>query len=360
MAYHFELPAFTALTRNQRLALEENEAIALSGGPGTGKTVVSLWRHIRNYELNNIQSLLLTYTKTLEHYLIETAKRQDITASENIGRTYCWLSKCPDNRVETTHFDEIIIDEAQDVALKKYQIIKNRAGMVSYGADEAQSLYCPDCSTIVELRGLFPDNEEYELAQNFRNSKEILLFTKAVFHDLDIKELESAPLKGRKPYLQELGWDDFEDNVINEIIEITEDFPEPTHNIGVLLPFEKDVDKYFDLLSDKITCSKYHNKMAEFEELERIHVTTFKSAKGLEFDTVILPRFDSYKWFIANEKLPIAENDYYVALTRAKLNLFLLCKNSVNIYNSDTYNTAKSETGNNYSNIENVSDDLPF
>ena len=42
MAYNFELPTFTDLTPNQRLALEETDAIALTGGPGTGKTVVSL------------------------------------------------------------------------------------------------------------------------------------------------------------------------------------------------------------------------------------------------------------------------------------------------------------------------------
>lgn len=353
MAYHFELPAFTALTRNQRLALEENDAIALTGGPGTGKTVVSLWRHIRNYELNNIQSLLLTYTKTLEYYLKQTAKIQDVDASNNVNRTLRWTNNPNGN------FEEIIIDEAQDVALNRYEIIKNHADMVSYGADEAQSLYCPDCSSIDELRGLFPDNEEYELAQNFRNSKEILLFTKAVFHDLYIKEIDSAPIKGRKPYLQELGWDDFEENVINEIIEITEDFADATHNIGILLPSETQVRKYYDLLSNRITCSKYYSNMRNFETLERIHITTFKSAKGLEFDTVILPGFDSYEWFINNAD-NFSENDYYVALTRAKLNLYLLCKNSVNIYNSETYNTDKSETGNNYSNIEEVGDDLPF
>lgn len=353
MAYHFELPAFTALTRNQRLALEENDAIALTGGPGTGKTVVSLWRHIRNYELNNIQSLLLTYTKTLEYYLKQTARIQDEDASNNVNRTLRWTNNPNKN------YEEIIIDEAQDVALNRYEIIKNHADMVSYGADEAQSLYCPDCSSIDELRGLFPDNEEYELAQNFRNSKEILLFTKAVFPDLYIMEIDSAPLKGRKPYLQELGWDDFEENVINEIIEITEDFADSTHNIGILLPSENQVRKYYDLLSDKIKCSRYYSNMPNFETLERIHITTFKSAKGLEFDTVVLPGFDSYNYFIDTYD-NFSDNDYYVALTRAKINLYLLCKNSVNFHNSDTYNTEISEAGSNYSSIEDVSDDLPF
>ena len=47
MGYYFELPIFGDLTTNQKLALEEDEAIALSGGPGTGKSVVALLRVVR-------------------------------------------------------------------------------------------------------------------------------------------------------------------------------------------------------------------------------------------------------------------------------------------------------------------------
>lgn len=332
MAYYFELPQFTALTTNQRLALEEDEAIALTGGPGTGKTVVSLWRHIRNHELHNINSLLLTYTKTLEFYLKETAKVHDSDAAKNIDRTYRWTNN------PTGTFDEIIIDEAQDVELSYYNKIKNHTSIVSYGADENQSLYFPNSCTVNQLSELFPNNEKYELARNFRNSKEILLFTKAVFPNLFINEIDSAPESGRKPFVQDLGWSNFEENVIEEIIEITEDFDDTTHNIGILLPSEKQVDKYFDLLNTQITCSKYHNRMDAFESLERIHITTYKSAKGLEFDTVILPGFESYEWFINNAKY-FSEKDYYVALTRAKINLYLLCKNEIDIFDSSTYDS---------------------
>ena len=66
MAYFFKLPSITDLTIGQQSALNEPKAIAISGGPGTGKSVVSLWRHIRNYGTGTKKSLLLTYTKTLE------------------------------------------------------------------------------------------------------------------------------------------------------------------------------------------------------------------------------------------------------------------------------------------------------
>ena len=65
--YYFNLPLITALTTAQQAALNETEQIALSGGPGTGKSVVSMWRHISNYRQGN-RSLLLTYTTTLKRF----------------------------------------------------------------------------------------------------------------------------------------------------------------------------------------------------------------------------------------------------------------------------------------------------
>ena len=74
-----------------------------------------------------------------------------------------------------------------------------------------------------------------------------------------------------------------------------------------------------------------------------MHICSFKSAKGLEFDTVIIPKF---------EFIDVASNnqlkEYYVAMTRAKINLILLTKLDANdiiklknidsrIYNKTTY-----------------------
>lgn len=338
MGYYFNLPPFTKLTSNQRLALEEENAIALSGGPGTGKTVVSLWRHIRNYELEQKNSLLLTYTKTLENYLRITAERQNKDAAANINRTFWWTT----HKAAGTMFDEIIVDEAQDVKIEKYITINAHAKQVCYGADKAQSVYLKKKEVedlLKELKRLFPDNEEYELTKNYRNSNEILLFTKSVFPKkaISIDEIESASSTGIKPMVSVLGWDNFEEAAIKIIIEIVHQYPDETHNIGILVPTVSMVNNYYGSLTNSITCSMFVNEMDEFDTLKRVHVTTFKSAKGLEFNTVIIPNFDNYKWFIAHLD-NFSESDYYVALTRAKRNLFLLCKNELDIID-DTFTT---------------------
>ena len=57
--------------------------------------------------------------------------------------------------------------------------------------------------------------------------------------------------------------------------------------------------------------------------IKNIHVTTFKSVKGLEFDTVIIPNFDLFQINLDGLNT-VTENDYYVALTRTRRNLYLI------------------------------------
>ena len=47
--YYFSLPPFDNLSESQNQAVIDDNAIALSGGPGTGKSVVSIFRHILNH-----------------------------------------------------------------------------------------------------------------------------------------------------------------------------------------------------------------------------------------------------------------------------------------------------------------------
>lgn len=147
MPYYFNLPALNELTLNQRSALNEQSAIALQGGPGTGKSVVSLYRHITNHQ-NYRSSLLLTYTTTLKLYLAACCRGQSVQAAGSVGTTY--KKTYPWGDGGAPHYGEIIIDEAQDVDMDRYRIIKSHADRVSYGADESQSLF-DNGSTCAEL-----------------------------------------------------------------------------------------------------------------------------------------------------------------------------------------------------------------
>lgn len=340
MAYYFNLPKETQLTPDQRSAVNEANPLALSGGPGTGKSVVSLWRHIRNHE-RGIDSLLLTYTKSLEHYLKLSASTINKNAGINVGRTYKWV-----NKRQKPYYDEIIIDEGQDVRASNYRVIQNHCNRLSYGADERQSVYLSD-EELKDVIKWFKDNcsnnNQYDLIANFRNSKEILLFVKSIFTDFMIPRnvINSATETGLKPVVHINGWD--EDDELEYIVDVIDEYHSSTANIGVLVPSVNQVESYYNRIKEAVdgrNVSKYHNQMNDFETLENIHVTTFKSSKGLEFDTVIIPGFDSFDFFV-NGDYNYSENDYYVACTRTKRNLFLICKNNPRKGDSNTYNLTR-------------------
>lgn len=189
---------------------------------------------------------------------------------------------------------------------------------------------------------MFPTNEEYTMYKNFRNSREILEFTRSVFPHILIPQesLNQAKQTGLKPIMKITGWD--ADEELESIMSIINDFEGDTHNIGILAPSQNDVTKYFNLVKSKlaanIECTKYEGEMEEFNGLSGIHITTFKSSKGTEFDTVIIPNFDRFDWLIANTTT-ITERDYYVAFTRTKTNLFLICKKNPKKGNIGTFET---------------------
>ncbi len=339
MPYYFNLPIITQLTNHQQAALDETKPIALGGGPGTGKSVVCLWRHIRNYATGTKKSLLLTYTRTLEHYLRQSAFDKNQEASVNINRTNEWTGQNFNRR----NYDEIIIDEGQDVFIDRYEIIKNYSETISYGADQFQSLFLSK-EQLTELFSWFRqnfNNEEFTLIENFRNSKEILEFTRSVFPDILIPQntINQARVTGVKPILKILGNND--ERELESIMSIIDDFASYTHNIGILVPSQNMVNSYFERINNRLEwsqeCSKFQAEMGDFQGLSGIHITTYKSSKGTEFDTVIMPNFDSFDFMIKDPKIPVTENDYYVAITRAKTNLFLICRNNPNMGYFNTF-----------------------
>lgn len=336
MPYYFRLPLITELTINQQAALNEVGAIAISGGPGTGKSVVSLWRHIRNYDSGLRRSLLLTYTKTLERYLAASASGENDEAGAAINRTMRWTYG---NHQQ--NYDEIIVDEAQDVLSDRYAVIRNHAGMVSYSADDQQIVFPQHATNEAVLRGIFPNNDPYELFENFRNSYEIMQFVRSLFPNrmipqTTINHLLQTNRRGNRPNFLVTGNDDEKQS--ESIIEIINQFRDDTHNIAILVPLQKHVDQYSSLLSDaEIQHSSFKNEDGQLNEIDNVHVTTFKSSKGTEFDTVIIPDFQKYRWNIQNLTIAnITENDYYVAITRARRNLYLISASVLPFINQNT------------------------
>jgi DNA helicase IV len=321
MAFYFRLPLITDLTIEQQAVLSEPGSIAVSGGPGTGKSVIALWRHIRNHSTGKRKSLLLTYTKSLEAYLKASAKSENTSAGNCVSRTLYWTYNHAQNSRGV--YDEIIIDEAQDVDRAKYETINRVTPMVSYSADDNQMLFRGSGISENELRSLFNRNNPYSLQANFRNTNEIVHFVRSMF---TTRLISAGNTSGPKPsVICSNGDDSVQVKIVKDIIQ---EFGSSTHNIAILLPLQGQVVEWYEILkSSGITCSKFINKDGDVGTIENVHVTTFKSAKGLEFDTVILPDFNKYQHNLAHLSV-VNENDYYVVFTRARRNLMLIDNSS--------------------------------
>ena len=93
-------------------------------------------------------------------------------------------------------------------------------------------------------------------------------------------------------------------------------------SIGVLCATTEEVDNIHTTLGGWCKkLSKYHSKIRPKPstiKLERCIVTTYKSAKGLEFDTVILPNVNHPRL-----QRKDVRSELYVACTRARGKLFL-------------------------------------
>jgi|GEM_PF-868751 len=313
MAYYFRLPVLTDLTIEQQAVLNEPNAIAVSGGPGTGKSVVSLWRHIQNHGMGRRHSLLLTYTVSLESYLTSSASSENTSAGYNVNRTYWWTTN-----EATDEYDEIIIDEAQDVRKSRYEQISGLTSMVSYSADDNQILYPDRATSEAQLQELF-NNHSFTLHANYRNTNEVVRFVRSLFPNTIISNGQSS---GPKPQL--ICSDGINENQTQIIKDVIDTFQSNTHNIAVLVPLENHVRYWHsELQNSGYTCSMYVNTEEEIKIIENIHITTFKSCKGLEFDTVIIPNFNRYQHFIETLNV-VSEKDYYVVFTRTRRNLILI------------------------------------
>lgn len=335
MAYKFNLPLDSQLTREQRGALYETEPLAIQGGPGTGKSVVSLKRHINNIKEDK-GSQLVTYTRTLAKFLEQSCR----SAGHSKAAQYVDTALSFRGRVN----GEIIIDEAQDLPSDVLERLKSNSESITFGADDRQQLYPDSGCNINELKEIFPNTENVLLEQNFRNSFAIMNFVKFLFPEKAIPQDMLDELKsednGNKPTLVKYSARG-RDNEIAAEIQILRDILSRSYstesNTAILVPFESSVDQYYEIVKEFVpNSSKYHNNMSNIDVIENLHVTTFKSSKGLEFDTVIIPNFGSYKYLIDNYKYPITEADYFVGLTRAKTMLYLLSNGTIPVPN-DTY-----------------------
>jgi len=303
--FRFNLPTLGQLTPEQQIALMSNEPILVSGGPGSGKTVVSVRRLLRLRQ-GNQRVKLFTFNRTL------MAAIRGLARSENFEPTivdsfYDWYYSntngifANDNAQQISQrftnysqanggrFAEVLIDEAQDFEHRIVQSLNALASRVSCGADRDQdirNIYGNNAEEQIGaiLRG-FENFQEQLLGSNFRNTREIFAFARKFVPNNPRPNrinLETLPV-GDKPEL----YDHLNHNQQLEKIKDIVSLNQANSNIGILVHYNNEVDRIRNYFSDnQISHSYYYKGMNRNDQIETENnlqtpfITTFASCKG--------------------------------------------------------------------------------
>jgi len=249
-------------------------------------------------------------------------------------------------------FDELFFDEGQDLPAAVYANAFILSETVSVGADRAQNYqghYRADEAEDEIYAQLKKNNEDTAwqiLASNFRNTREIFeLAKKFVPGDPRVQRMQTAHLRsGNAPEFRIGLTKQQQLDTILRIIEANQ-----ASNIGILVHFANEIpaikafliqhnyscgvdaapDKSFSYYSHRI---EYADETVLMDKVSSPFITTFDSCKGLEFDVVIMPFFEESP--AATTKLTdsgrvyVTANHYYVAVTRARNEIYILSSNS--------------------------------
>ena len=348
--FQFYLPSLEEMRGSQegldmiQVIDDDNFSTALTTGcPGSGKTTVAVYRLARlinqkaNVRFVTYQNMLVLAIKNLikgqgfgddrvttfnKWYYRQTGIFFDTNNPPTSQEIVVQFENINNNDLE-----EILIDEGQDLPHCVFEAIPKYARRCFVGADNGQKVH--KYGTRQELieesfQKNFPAYKRFVLHRNFRNTYETYRFARQFMPTANLvawdttilDELERKNRRGLKPtvitYNDKKARDEHLETTLNNA----------GGNVAILCPLavphplgEASVDQVYKLITEMgIQATKYKNGDPIPQNIERYVVTTFISSKGMEFDTVIIPRI--------NFRKNISE-EWYVACTRAKSEIFI-------------------------------------
>lgn len=341
------LPTYQELSREQdtitNLPLRGRHVVV--GPPGTGKTVVALYR-AELWRKAKQDSLFLVYNQTLNQYLnfaIQEKKLEDQTDTyyswfcswyrKNIGGSvpqhaaydYDWsaiLTAIGRKGRSLERIQNIIIDEGQDFPNQFYTVLDMMAENITVFADENQRITRTN-STVQEIKKALLVDKTHKLTRNYRNTRPIAEFAAQFYAGQRSGVAELPTRNGPLPYIL------MNQNLEGQITMIAQ-YAAANRNkqIGV---FVKDNTKQYRIFqgllerSPGIPVQMYQSRGTKYKKVDfrsdGVFVLCYPSTKGLEFDTVFHP--DPQEWRTDGNP-DIDKMKLYVLASRARNELVIM------------------------------------
>lgn len=352
-----KLPKWEELSRDEQVPIVNlplNGNYVVVGGPGTGKTILALYRASRWRKISeNTDSEIsfLIFNKTLKQYIQDSIDKMELEDSQ-VKTWHSWIynfyrdhtrQRCPEISKWNPDWDKIendlgevlkskpieylILDEAQDFPPKLLNILACASKSATIFGDSQQALQNARSTTDDFTSAFNAGRKVHYLNQNYRNTKEISDLAH-IFYTGDETDIPARPRRvGQKPRLTKCT--NFE-----EVTSIIANFSNnnPALNIGVLVPNCSDstskIIRYFNSIGAKskgkvqkyISGQKIGQDIFSFDD-DGVKILSYNTMKGLEFDAVFMVEIDDSFFIVEND---IKNKAIYVGATRAKDSLTFL------------------------------------
>jgi superfamily I DNA/RNA helicase len=341
-----KLPSYQDLSKEQDQIndLPLDESYLVVGPPGTGKTVMALYRAKMLHNQGKAVSVLM-HSRLLSQYTRDAAK--ELGVDGNVTTFHRWFfgfwmgefRKCypqvrkfePDwttilqqlnlKPPPPGSLEHLLVDEAQDMAPGFYLIARRICCAMTAFADENQRITATN-STLDKIKAHAGLDKVHRLTRNYRNTKEIAALASKFFTGLPSGIADAPTRSGNVPVMsrhKDLGeWAQF-------LVRY-----EKAHNdldIGVFVPDIRTRSAVARALEarTKVPIQVFKGgKGAKAEQLSfgepGIKLLCYASAKGLEFDTVFLPELQTCALDIGSPEFKML---FFVLISRARTELYL-------------------------------------
>lgn len=344
------LPKYEELSKEQQhiFDLRLDESHIVTGPPGSGKTIMAIYRAEMFHRQIREPTTLLMYSRLLSSYSKAAVKALDIESvvhnyhawfrnwfQETYGRAapqegqygFNWhacfeiIVKSPPPPRLRSH---LVIDEGQDMPKEFYAILRMISRTMTVFADENQQI-TDDRSTIDEIRGTTGITSTAHLNRNFRNTRAIAAVAACFYTGAGAApaELRDDALDGDLPVLEA---DKDLPATVTRLVNY-----EKAHSrqqIGVFVPYASQLKRLYNRLQEKTKNPPQiylatNMGMREAIDFTRpgIKLVSYVSAKGLEFDAVFLPELQANR---ADPRSVSFRMSMYVMASRASSELYFL------------------------------------
>lgn len=326
----------------RRVSRTDNN-LYVEGPAGSGKTLISLYA-LKDFVENESGNLLfLMYNHSLYGYLKTALNELDIINGARIATKdkFFWdLAKINDYKppFDLTYeekyssimnyllscdlenqYDIIVVDEVQDISGNEFEIIKRLGNKIITLGDFNQGIYKTD----MDRARMMTLGDFETLSTVFRYHIEIAKLANN-FTDRDLPSMVRAG-NGVRPKIIDVQ----ENQLFPEIAEILRNLVLRRKRVGVISPDKDKLKALNSYLQSVGVESTYYLENRDFREHDFTTTTPLLlssfSAKGLEFENVIVFGFNKYNSRIEKLKSEnLLKEIIFVSITRCNSDLFII------------------------------------